>query len=207
MKQNFTSKKQEGKNSVKTRCAWVNDDPLYIEYHDKEWGVPTYDDKLLFEFLILEGMQAGLSWITILKKREHYRKAFNQFNANKIIEYDQEKIEELLKNPGIIRNNLKIQSIITNANAYLNVKKEMGSFSNYIWSFVKNTPIQNHLKPGKALATSPISDKLSKDLKARGFKFIGSTICYAFMQAVGMVNDHSINCFRYAKLHKYHNHL
>ncbi|MBS0359081.1 MAG: DNA-3-methyladenine glycosylase I [Proteobacteria bacterium] len=185
----------------KNRCFWVNDDPLYIDYHDYEWGVPIHDEKLLFEFLILEGMQAGLSWITILKKRENYRACLNNFNPQKIVRYDQSKINELLTNPGIIRNRLKIQSIITNAEAYLKLKEEQGSFSDYIWSFVDGEPIKNHWKDHKQLpATSAVSDALSKDLKKRGFKFIGSTICYAFMQAVGMVNDHLTTCFRYKEI-------
>lgn len=184
------------------RCAWVNEDPLYIDYHDHEWGVPIYDDQLLFEFLILEGMQAGLSWYTILKKRDTFRKVFNKFDAKKIVRYDQKKINALLENPGIIRNNLKIQAAITNAKAFLEVKKEFGSFSKYIWSFAETGPIQNKWVKGKVPATSKISDKLSKDLKKRGFKFVGSTICYAFMQAVGMVNDHTIDCFRYKQVKK-----
>lgn len=180
------------------RCAWLNDNAEYIHYHDYEWGVPIFDEQLLFEFLILEGMQAGLTWLTILKKRENYRKAFDNFDAQKIARYNKNKIEKLLNNPGIIRNKLKIESIITNAQAYLTLKKELGSFSNYLWSFVENKPIQNHWKSIKQLpVTTNISDQLSKDLKKRGFKFVGSTICYAFMQAVGMVNDHTIDCFCY----------
>jgi DNA-3-methyladenine glycosylase I len=182
------------------RCAWVNTDPLYIDYHDHEWGVPVYDDRLLFEFLILEGAQAGLSWITILKKRENYRKAFDQFNPQKIARYDAVKIAELMANSGIVRNKLKIQSVISNAQAFITVKKEWGSFSKYIWHFVNGQPIQNHWKNIKSIPTSSvISDALSKDLKKRGFKFIGTTICYAFMQAVGMVNDHTIDCCCYQK--------
>ncbi|MDF0728098.1 DNA-3-methyladenine glycosylase I [Cytobacillus sp. S13-E01] len=177
------------------RCGWVNEDPLYIEYHDNEWGVPVYDDRLLFEFINLEGAQAGLSWYTILKKRENYKIAFDDFDPEKIITYDQNKIEELLNNPGIVRNKLKINAVITNAHAYFKIVEEFGSFSNYIWSFVNNEPIKNHFKELKDVPTSTeISDRLSKDLKKRGFKFIGTTICYAFMQAVGMVNDHLITC-------------
>lgn len=177
------------------RCGWVNQDPLYIDYHDHEWGVPVYEDQLLFEYLNLEGAQAGLSWYTILKKRENYRKAFDYFDANKIIHYDEKKIEELLQNEGIVRNKLKINAVITNAKAYLAVVTEFGSFSRYIWSFVNGEPIQNHFKDlSEVPATTEISDKLSKDLKKRGFKFVGSTICYAFMQAVGMVNDHIETC-------------
>jgi DNA-3-methyladenine glycosylase I len=190
---------------TKRRCAWVREDDLpSLEYHDKEWGVPILnDDRLLFEFLILEGMQAGLSWSTILKKRDNYRKAFDKFNAKKIVQYDKQKFNALLKNEGIIRNRLKIQSVISNAEAYLQLKKEYGQFSKYIWSFVAGKPIQNRFRtPKEVPATSPISDKMSKDLKKRGFKFVGSTICYAFMQAVGMVNDHTVHCFRYKTLHK-----
>ncbi|WP_312470833.1 DNA-3-methyladenine glycosylase I [Neobacillus sp.] len=182
------------------RCGWVNQDPLYIDYHDHEWGVPVYEDRLLFEYLNLEGAQAGLSWYTILKKRENYRKAFDNFVAEKIIRYDECKIEELLHNEGIVRNKLKINAVITNARAYLQVIEEYGSFQTYIWSFVGGKPIQNHFKEMKDVpATTEISDKLSKDLKKRGFKFVGSTICYAFMQAVGMVNDHIVTCDCYQK--------
>lgn len=185
----------------KERCAWVNSDPLYLKYHDTEWGVPIYDDRMLFEFLILEGMQAGLSWYTVLKKRENYRRCFKKFNATSIAKYDQAKVEELMENPGIIRNKLKINATIANAKAFLHVKKEWGSFSDYIWHFVDEKPIINHWKSIKQVpATTSISDNLSKDLKKRGFKFIGSTICYAFMQAVGMVNDHTVNCFRYQEI-------
>lgn len=182
----------------KTRCAWVNDDPLYISYHDNEWGRPIYDERLLFEFLMLEGMQAGLSWLTILKKRDNYKASFDNFDAQKIAKYDQHKIDLLLANSGIIRNKLKIHAIITNAKLFLQIKKEYGSFSKYIWSFVNGQPIKNNWKSKKSVpAQSSISDELSNDLKKRGFKFVGSTICYAFMQAVGMVNDHTTNCFLY----------
>lgn len=180
------------------RCGWVNKDQLYIDYHDHEWGVPVYDDRLLFEYLNLEGAQAGLSWYTILKKRENYRIAFDQFNPEKIVQYNQQKIEELLQNPGIVRNKLKVNAVITNAHAYFKVVEEFGSFSKYIWSFVDGKPIHNHFKELKEVpATTEISDKMSKDLKKRGFKFVGSTICYAFMQAVGMVNDHVVTCHCY----------
>ena len=180
------------------RCAWVSTDPLYITYHDEEWGVPIYDDKLLFEFIILEGMQAGLSWITVLRKREHYRKLFDNFNAKKIVQYDDKKIQELLKNPNIIRNKLKINGVVKNARAYLEIKKEFGSFSDYLWQFVNGKPLQNKWKTIKSVpATSPESDAMSKALKKRGFTFVGSTICYAFMQAVGMINDHTIDCHRH----------
>ncbi|MFS0862396.1 DNA-3-methyladenine glycosylase I [Fredinandcohnia sp. 179-A 10B2 NHS] len=183
------------------RCGWVNEDPLYIEYHDHEWGVPVYDDRLLFEYLNLEGAQAGLSWYTILKKRENYRKAFDKFDPEKIITYDQKKIDELLLNPGIVRNKLKVNAVVTNAKAYFKVVDEFGSFSSYIWSFVEGKPVQNHFTSlSEVPATTEISDKLSKDLKKRGFKFVGSTICYAFMQAVGMVNDHIQNCHCYGKI-------
>lgn len=186
-----------------TRCAWVTADILYKNYHDNEWGVPIYDDRLLFEFLILEGAQAGLSWITVLKKRDNYKKCFDNFNPAIIAQYDAIKISALMSNPGIIRNRLKINSVIINARAFITVQQEWGSFSNYIWSFVNNKPIQNNWKNIKSVpSSSTISDVLSKDLKKRGFKFIGTTICYAFMQAVGMVNDHTIDCFRHKKLYK-----
>lgn len=182
----------------KKRCAWVTRDQIYIDYHDKEWGVPIHDDKLLFEFLILEGMQAGLSWLTILKKRENYRKAFHQFDAKKIAAYTQKDINKLLTNEGIIRNKLKVHAIVNNAKCYLEMKDKHGDFSSYIWKFVDGSPVDNAWSgKGKLPAMTDISDKLSKDLKANGFKFIGSTICYAFMQAVGMVNDHEVGCFRY----------
>lgn len=185
----------------KIRCPWSGDGPLYKDYHDQEWGVPVFDERVLFEFLILEGVQAGLSWLTVLKKRDNYRACFDNFDPQKIAKYDQKKINALLNNPGIIRNRLKIHAAIINAQAFLKIKKEEGSFADYIWSFVDHKPIQNHWSPHKKhLATSPISDRLSKDLKKRGFKFVGSTICYAFMQAVGMVNDHTTECFRYKQL-------
>lgn len=186
---------------TKKRCAWAKDDPLYLAYHDREWGVPIRKERGLFEFLILEGMQAGLSWLTILKKRENYRSSFDNFNAEKIAKYNQRKVTQLLANTGIIRNKLKIEAIITNAKALLEFKEQGSSFSNYIWDFVDGKPIQNHWKNANQVPnTSVISDKFSKDLKKRGFKFVGSTICYAFMQAVGMVNDHTIDCFRYKQL-------
>lgn len=182
------------------RCGWVNQDPLYIDYHDNEWGVPVYDDQKLFEFLNLEGAQAGLSWYTILKKRENYRVAFDQFDPIKIAEYDGKKIEQLLQNEGIVRNKLKINAVITNAKAYIEVVKEFGSFREYIWSFVGGKPIQNHFKDlSEVPATTEISDQMSKDLKKRGFKFVGSTICYAYMQATGMVNDHITTCVCYKR--------
>ncbi|MED4205102.1 DNA-3-methyladenine glycosylase I [Neobacillus mesonae] len=190
-------------NKAVSRCGWVNQDPLYIDYHDNEWGVPVYDDRLLFELINLEGAQAGLSWYTILKKRENYRKAFDHFNAEKIVAYDDHKIEELIHNDGIVRNRLKINAVVTNAKAFLKVVEEFGSFADYIWSFVGGKPIQNHFKDlSEVPATTEISDHLSKDLKKRGFKFVGSTICYAFMQAAGLVNDHIETCFCYQKSSK-----
>lgn len=185
------------------RCAWVTSDPLYLDYHDQEWGVPIYDDRLLFEFLILEGMQAGLSWLTILKRRANYRECFEHFDAKRIATYKTRKIESLLKNPGIIRNRLKVLSIVSNAQAYLQLQQDEGSLAHHLWGFVDHKPIQNNWKTFKEVpATTEISDKLSKDLKKRGFKFVGSTICYAFMQAVGMVNDHTIDCFRHTQVKK-----
>ena len=181
------------------RCTWANGD-LYVAYHDREWGVPVHDDRLLFEFLILEGAQAGLSWITILKKRENYRRAFDNFDAARIARYDARKIQKLLNDPGIVRNRLKIHSAIQNAKAFLAVRKEFGSFDKYIWGFVGGEPVRNRWKSLKEIpARTPVSDALSDDLIKRGFKFVGSTICYAFMQAVGMVNDHTTNCYRYGK--------
>ncbi|MFD1737075.1 DNA-3-methyladenine glycosylase I [Bacillus salitolerans] len=185
------------------RCTWVNEDPLYLEYHDNEWGVPVFDDQLLFEYLNLEGAQAGLSWYTILKKRENYRKAFDNFDPSKIIHYNDQKIDELMKNKGIVRNRLKINAVRTNAKAYFTVIEEYGSFRDYIWSFVDGKPIQNHFHTLKEVPSStPISERLSKDLKKRGFKFVGSTICYAFMQATGMVNDHLVTCQCYRGSHQ-----
>ncbi len=182
----------------KKRCLWAGTDPLNIVYHDREWGVPVHDERLLFEFLILEGMQAGLSWLTILKKRDNFRESFDNFDAKLISKYNAKHLETLLSNPGIIRNKLKINSVISNAKAFLQIKKEVGSFNDYIWQFVNGKPIQNHWHNGEPLpAKTAISDIMSQDLKKRGFKFVGSTICYAFMQAVGMVNDHSVECFRY----------
>ena len=183
---------------TKNRCHWCKGDPLYEAYHDNEWGVPVYDDNTLFEFLILETFQAGLSWITILRKREHFRSAFDGFDYKKIVRYNASKIEELLQNKGIVRNRLKIKATITNAQAFIKIQEEFGSFSTYIWKFVNNTPIKNALKKSTdAPANTPLSDTISKDLKRRGFKFVGSTVIYAHMQATGMVNDHEINCFRY----------
>src|ERR1044071_6331716 len=181
------------------RCPWPTKE-LDIIYHDTEWGVPVHDDRVLFEFLILEGAQAGLSWSTILNKRENYRRALDSFDAKKISRYDQRKINSLLADAGIVRNRLKIAATIQNAKAFLDVQKEFGSFDKYIWSFVGGRPIQNGRKSLKDIpAKTPESDAMSKDLLKRGFKFVGSTICYAFMQAVGMVNDHVVDCFRYKK--------
>jgi len=179
------------------RCTWVaTKEPLYVEYHDKEWGVPVFDDRLLFEMLCLEGAQAGLSWWTILQKRENYRQVFDHFEAEKIVHYTEEKLQSLREETGIVRNKLKIQSVVTNAKAYLNIQKEYGTFSNYIWSFVDNEPIINHWKTVKEVPiSSEISDYMSKRLKKDGFKFVGGTICYSYMQAVGMVNDHTLDCF------------
>ncbi len=178
------------------RCAWVTDEPLYIEYHDQEWGVPIYDDRLLFEMLCLEGAQAGLSWWTILQKRENYRKAFANFDAEKIIQFSDEKLEALREDKGIVRNKLKIQSVITNAKAFLRIQEEQGSFSDYIWSFVNHKPIVNEWKTREEVpVTNEMSDHMSKQLKKAGFKFVGSTICYSYMQAVGMINDHTLDCF------------
>jgi DNA-3-methyladenine glycosylase I len=188
----------------KTRCRWAGTDPLYVAYHDKEWGVPVYDDQTLFEFLILEGMQAGLSWITILRKRENYRKAFDNFDARKISRYKDARIDKLMNNAGIIRNRLKIHAVIANAKAYLETQKEFGSFARYIWAFVNDRPIVNKFKSMKDIpAQTETAKMMSKDLKKRGFKFVGPTICYAFMQAVGLVNDHTIDCFRHKEVQKY----
>ena len=182
----------------KHRCGWCIGDPLYESYHDKEWGVPVYDDDTLFEFLILETFQAGLSWITILRKRENFRKAFDGFNYKKIANYGQNKIDQLLQDAGIIRNKLKIKATITNAQNFINVQNEFGSFSDYIWGFVNGKPIKNKFSNYKlAPANTALSDTISKDLKKRGFKFVGTTVVYAHMQATGMVNDHETKCFRY----------
>jgi len=184
----------------RVRCHWAQN-PLSIRYHDKEWGVPQHRDRVLFEFLILEGAQAGLSWDTILQKRKHYRAAFDRFDPQRIARYDRRKIQRLLRNPGIVRNRLKIASAVQNAKAFLKIQHEFGSFDRYIWQFVGGKPRQNSWRPpNHAPASTPESDRMSKDLRHRGFNFVGSTICYAFMQAVGMVNDHSVDCFRYRQL-------
>lgn len=183
---------------TKTRCGWAGDDPLYVQYHDEEWGVPAHDDRHLFEMLCLEGAQAGLSWITILRKRENYRAAFDNFDPYKIVAYDEAKIAELLANPGIVRNKLKVNGVVKNARAFLAAQEEFGSFDRYIWGFVGGEPIQNHraaLTDIPAQTTEAVA--MSKDLKKRGFTFVGPTICYAFMQACGMVNDHTLDCFRH----------
>ncbi len=183
------------------RCEWANKDELEQSYHDSEWGVPIHDDRSLFEFLILEGAQAGLSWSTILRKREGYRKAFDNFDARKISRYSKADVSQLMANPEIIRNQLKIEATIANARALLRVQEEFGSFDRYIWQFVNGKPIQNSWrKMADIPSTSPESEAMSKDLRNRGFKFVGATICYAFMQAVGMVNDHVVDCFRYKGL-------
>ncbi len=183
---------------MKQRCDWAKTE-LAIKYHDEEWGVPQHDDRILFEFLILEGAQAGLSWETILNKRENYRSAFDGFNPTKVARYDSRKVERLLSNPGIIRNRLKLESAIGNAKAFLAIQQEFDSFDNYLWRFVDGRPLRR--KRGQpVLAKTDISDALSKDLSRRGFRFVGSTICYAFMQAIGMVNDHDPKCFRYREV-------
>ena len=187
----------------KQRCWWCGEDPLYVIYHDEEWGVPVRDDHKLFEFLTLETFQAGLSWITILRKRENFRKAFDEFNYQKIATYSEAKIEQLLQDPGIIRNKLKVRATVSNAKAYIEVQKEFGSFSNYIWSFTEGVPIQNSFKSKEEVpANTPLSDRISADLKKRGFKFVGSTVVYAHMQATGMVNDHLQHCFRHSEVQK-----
>lgn len=183
---------------TKNRCSWCGNDPLYIEYHDTEWGKPVYNDAKLFEFLILETFQAGLSWITVLRKRENFRKAFDNFDYKKIAKYNESKYESLLQDAGIIRNKLKIKATISNAQAFIKIQQEFGSFSDYIWSFTNGKPIKNSFNQMTEVpATTKLSDKLSKDLKERGFKFVGSTVIYAHMQATGMVNDHMTHCFRY----------
>lgn len=185
----------------KCRCSWAGSDPLYLEYHDREWGVPVHDDRLLFEFLILEGAQAGLSWITILRKREAYRKAFSGFDPVIVASFDEEKVAQLLTDAGIVRNRLKIRAAVTNARAFLQVRLEFGSFAAYIWGFVGGKPLRNSWQSLHEIpASTAVSDAMSRDLKKRGFTFVGSTICYAFMQAVGMVNDHTVDCFRWSEL-------
>jgi len=183
------------------RCKWAEYDDLMKEYHDKEWGTPQHDDKVLYELLVLEGMQAGLSWSTVLKKRANFIKALDNFDYNKIVKYREKKIEELMQNEGIIRNRLKIQSVVTNAKAFIKVQEEFGSFNNYIWGYVNNKIILNSWKKLEELPpNTELSDQISKDMKKRGFKFIGTTIIYAFLQAIGVVNDHTTDCFRYNEL-------
>lgn len=183
---------------AKQRCGWCKGDPLYEQYHDTEWGVPLFDDQKLFEFLILETFQAGLSWITVLRKREHFRAAFDDFDYKKVAHYDDIKFQELIQNKGIIRNKLKVKAAITNAQAFIKIQEEFGSFSRYIWGYIDGKPIKNHISDYKKLpANTPLSDVISADLKTRGFKFVGSTVVYAHIQATGMVNDHEISCFRY----------
>ncbi|WP_252180598.1 DNA-3-methyladenine glycosylase I [Endozoicomonas sp. 4G] len=180
------------------RCGWCTDDPDYIRYHDEEWGVPCHDDQKLFEFLILEGAQAGLSWITLLKRREGYRNAFADFDPEAVAQFTEQDVERLLQDKGIVRNRLKVNSAINNARAFLKVQEEFGSFDRYIWSFVNHTPIRNQWQTlSEVPVTTPESDAMSKDLKKRGFSFVGSIICYAYMQAVGMVNDHLVSCLSY----------
>lgn len=187
-------------SSVK-RCAWCRSDPLYVEYHDTEWGVPVHDDLKLFEFLILEGMQAGLSWITILRKRENFRRAFAEFDPEKVARFGKRDIARLMADPGIVRNELKVNAAVANAQAYLRVREELGSFDEYLWQFVDGVPRINRRRGMKDIpATTAQSDAMSRDLKKRGFKFVGSTICYAHMQATGMVNDHITSCFRYREV-------
>jgi DNA-3-methyladenine glycosylase I len=186
---------------VITRCAWAGSDPLYQAYHDREWGVPVHDDRLLFEFLTLEGAQAGLSWITILRKRVAYRVAFAGFDPQAVARFDEKKVAELLANPGIVRNRLKVESTITNARAFLTVQEEFGSFAAYQWGFVDGRPVRNAWRSMTEVpASTKASDAMSRDLKRRGFRFVGTTICYAHMQAVGMVNDHTVDCFRWQEL-------
>jgi len=183
------------------RCSWCGDDPLYVAYHDEEWGVPVYDDRTLFEFLILEGAQAGLSWSTILKKREGYRAALDGFDPAMVARYDERKTAELLADAGIVRNRLKVASAVSNAHAFLTVQEEYGSFSNYIWAFVDGAPIQNEWRTlAQIPAKTQLAETISKDLKKRGFRFVGPTIVYAHMQATGMVNDHLVGCFRYPEI-------
>lgn len=183
------------------RCPWCGDDPLYVKYHDEVWGVPEHNDRKLFAKLCLDGAQAGLSWITILRKEKNYYKAFDNFDAKKIAKYNQKKIDELLNNPGIVRNKLKVNAFITNAHAYLAVQKEFGSFDKYLWQFSDFKTIHNKFKSLKEVpAKTPLAEEISKDLKKRGFKFVGPTIVYAFMQAIGMVNDHLVDCFRYSEV-------
>lgn len=189
--------------SAKKRCWWCGEDQLYQQYHDLEWGVPVYDDRLLFEFLCLEGAQAGLSWITILRKRENYRRVFDNFDASKIARYQDKKIAALLQDPGIVRNRLKVNGFVKNARAFLELLEQGKTLNKYLWEFVDGQPLQNTWRSiDQVPATTEISDKMAKDLNKRGFTFVGSTICYAFMQAAGLVNDHTVDCFRHAELNR-----
>ena len=183
------------------RCSWADGDVLMADYHDQEWGVPLHDDRMLFEFLVLEGMQAGLSWAIVLRKRENFRKAFARFNPHRVAKFDGRKVRQLLKDAGIIRNRMKIEATLNNAKCFLEVRKEFGTFDKYIWAFTNGKPIRNRFRAMKDIpGRTTISDQMSKDLKKRGFKFVGSTICYAHMQATGMVNDHLMSCFRYRQV-------
>ena len=189
---------------MKNRCKWCESDPLYVAYHDEEWGVPIHDDQLLFEFLVLEGAQAGLSWLTILKKRENYRKAFHSFDPEIIANYTQQDIDRLMDDKGIVRNRLKIEAAIKNAKGVLNIQEEFGSFDTYLWHYVEGTPMQNKWNSLEDIPVqTEISERMSKDLKKRGFNFVGPTICYAFMQAIGMVNDHTMDCFKYNEIKRF----
>ena len=189
------------KSEAMKRCTWCGDDPIYVAYHDQDWGVPVHDDRLLFEMLILEGAQAGLSWLTILKKRDNYRKAFYLFDAVRVASYGQQEVDRLMQNAGIVRNRLKIESAIKNARGFLEIQEEYSSFANYLWRYVDGKPLDNQWRSVSDIpAHTPLSDQLSKDLKKRGFNFVGSTICYAFMQSIGMVNDHTTDCFRYQEI-------
>jgi DNA-3-methyladenine glycosylase I len=189
------------KATTLSRCPWCGDDPLYQAYHDEEWGVPVRSDNKLFEFIMLEGVQAGLSWITVLRKRDNYRAAFDNFDWNKIALYDDNKLEELLQNPGIVRNRLKVKAAVTNAKAFIKVREEFGTFSKYIWGFLDGKPVQNRREAMKEVpAVTPLAEQISKDLKKRGFTFVGPTIIYAHMQATGMVNDHLTRCFRHKEV-------
>lgn len=184
-----------------TRCAWCGNDPLYVQYHDTEWGVPEHRDEKLFEFLLLEGAQAGLSWITVLRKREQYRRVFDQFDYNRIAAYDEKKVADLLQDPGIIRNRLKVASAVSNAQAFQRIQAAYGSFDAYIWRFVDGRPLENSWHSiAEVPAVTPVAEKMSKDLAKHGFRFVGPTICYAYMQAVGMVNDHTTDCFRHRQI-------
>lgn len=194
------AEKYQGPTDGESRCGWCLGDPIYLKYHDEEWGTPVHDDKLLFEFLVLESFQAGLSWLTILKKRENFRKAFSNFDVKKVAKYDEKKYEALMQDTGIIRNQLKIRAAINNAQRFIEIQKEFGSFDKYVWGFVGGKPLRNSLKALRDIQPkTKISDAMSADMRKRGFKFRGSTICYAFMQAVGMVDDHLDNCWRKKK--------